>query len=68
MLLYQLKIVTLQIVLVTAYEPHSIVLGENKQVSETITLIGTECTETETVNMFIFCIYSTLGDKNLKFF
>ena len=53
--------------LVTAYEPHNIVLGENKQVSETITLIGTECTETEKVNMIIICVNCTITELFFMF-
>ena len=52
--------IILQIVLVTAYETHNIVLGENSQVSETITVFGTECTETEKVNIFIIFVMSIL--------
>ena len=55
--------IILQIALVTAYETHNIVLGENSQVSETITVFGTECTETEKVNIFIIFVMSILPNK-----
>ena len=59
--------IILQIVLVTAYETHNIVLGENSQVSETITVFGTECTETEKVNIFIIFVMSILPNKFIRF-